>query len=113
MQIEVKFHHMDRSEALETFVTEKVQDVIENVLQSRSHCHVMVFLNSEFSRVSRGNPLFQCEIEVRYPPRHDVFVRKVNNDMHIAITEATSALRTLLREEGKREQARRHQAFPI
>ncbi len=103
MKIDVNFRHMDRSETLENYVIGKVEDIVSEVMANRSHCHVMVFLVNEYNRNGRGQPTYQCEIEVRYPPKHDVFVHKSDRDIHIAINEATDTLRNLLNENGKRE----------
>jgi ribosome-associated translation inhibitor RaiA len=100
--MEIRFHHMDRSEALEATVTEKVTEVIDDVLH-RHDGHVQVWLIAETNRVSKGTPHFICEVEVRFPPRKDLFVSRGNSDMHIAINEVCETLRELLREEGKRE----------
>jgi ribosome-associated translation inhibitor RaiA len=102
MRIEIRFHHMDRSEALETYVNEKLSDVIDEVLHRRDG-HILVWLNADTNRTTRANPTFVCEFEVRYPPRKDIFVSRSGADMHVAINEAVDSLRGLLREDGKRE----------
>jgi ribosomal subunit interface protein len=102
MRIDVRFTHMDRSEALETYVQEKLTDILDEVLH-RHDGHVMVWLNAETNRVAKTVPNFVCEFEVRYPPRKDLFVSRSSADMYAAINEAIDSLRMLLREEGKRE----------
>jgi len=108
MRLEIHFNHMDRSESLETYVQERVTEVIEEVLH-RNDCHTLVWLRNVHSRVQKGVPEMVCEIEVRYPPRKDFFVSKTSDDMHIAINAAVDALREHLKEDGKREiDGRRH-----
>ncbi len=102
MRLEFHFNHMDRSEALETYVRERLEPVVEDVLH-RDDCHVMVWLITAHSRVQRGAPEFRAEIEIRYPPRKDFFVAKNSDDIHIAVVDAIAALREHIREDGKRE----------
>ncbi len=102
MRIDVQFRHMDRSEALEEFVTEKVNQAVEGFVH-RHDAHAMVWLVSDLNRTNRGTPEFCCEIEVRYPKKKDVFIRKSNSDIHFAINEACDKLCVILDEAGKRE----------
>lgn len=102
MRLEFHFNHMARSEALETFVQERLEPVVEDVLH-RDDCHVLVWLITVHSRVQRGIPEFRAEIEIRYPPRKDFFVAKSADDIHIAVIDAIDALREHIREDGKRE----------
>ena len=112
MRLEFHFNHMERSEALETFVTERLQPVIDDVLH-RSDCHVMVWLITVNSRVQRGVPEFRAEIEIRYPPRKDFFVAKNADDIHVAVVDAIDALREHIREDGKREIDLRRMSPPL
>jgi ribosome-associated translation inhibitor RaiA len=102
MRLEFHFNHMGRSEALETFVSERLEPVVEDVLH-RDDCHVLVWLMTIHSRVQRGTPEFRAEIEIRYPPRKDFFVAKNADDIHVAVIDAIDALREHIREDGKHE----------
>jgi ribosome-associated translation inhibitor RaiA len=102
MRLEVRFRHMDRSEALEELVTNKVNGALEN-FSHRHDCHVQVWLVSELNRNNRGTPHFLCEIEVRYPQKKDVFVSRDSNDMNSAVQAAVDTVEELLTEEAKRE----------
>jgi ribosome-associated translation inhibitor RaiA len=102
MRLDVRFRHMDRSESLEDFVTERVNQVAADFLH-RHDAHVQVWLVSDLNRTNRGNGSFICEIEVRYPRRRDFFIQKTNIDMHTAIIDATNKLALLLDEAGKKE----------
>ena len=107
MRLEVRFRHMERSEALEAAVTEKTLAAIEN-FSHRHDSHVQVWLVSELNRNNRGTPHFICEIEVRYPLKKDLFISKESADMHSAIQEATDTLQNLLDDAGKKELSQRN-----
>ncbi len=108
MRIDVQFRHMDRSEALEAFVTEKVEMAVDGFVH-RHDSHVMIWLVSDLNRTNRGTPEFCCEIEVRYPKKKDVFISKTNSDIYSAINEACDKLSVLLDEAGKKEIHQRRQ----
>ena len=101
MRTEIHFKDMDRSEALEAFALDKVEP-LSNYLH-RSDCHVLVWLISVHSKFQTGTPEYKCEIEVRYPPKHDVFASKSSEDIYDAVNEATRAMTVLLRNRSKKE----------
>ena len=101
MRTEIHFKDMERSEALESFALDKVEPLC-NYLH-RSDCHVLVWLISVNSRFNTGTPEYKCEIEVRYPPKHDVFVSKNSEDIYDAVNEAAHAMTVLLRNRSKKE----------
>lgn len=109
MRLEIRFRHMDRSEALEDFATEKISLVVKEFVH-RHDAHVQVWLISNLNRTSRGTGEFICEIEVRYPRKKDVFISKASVDMYGAIQEAVDKLKILLDEAGKREISQRNEA---
>lgn len=100
---------MERSEALESLVAEKVMQAVEGFLH-RHDAHVMVWLISERNRTNRGSGSFICEVEVRAPRKQTYFVAKQNMDMHIAIQDTTDKLKIALDEAGKKEIARRNES---
>ncbi len=102
MRLDIRFRHMDRSEALEDLTTDKVMHAVEGFLH-RHDAHIQVWLISDLNRTNRGTGNFKCEIEVRCPRKKDYFISKVDEDMHYAIQEATDKLKILLDEAGKRE----------
>ena len=112
MRLEIHFRHMERSEAVEALVTEKVMNAVEGFLH-RHDAHVLVWLVSDLNLVNRGTGRFICEIEVRSPRKKDFFIRKESSDMHFAIQEASDKLAILLDEDGKRERSARQQEAPI
>ena len=92
---------MERTEALETFALDKVEPFCSYL--HRSDCHVMVWLVSVNSQFSTGTAEYKCEIEVRYPPKHDVFVSKSSENMYDAINAAAHAMQVLIRNRAKKE----------
>lgn len=108
MKIDIRFRHMERSEALEEFVTNKISRALESSLH-RQDAHIQVWLISELNLSNRGSGWFICEIYTRYPPRREFFVRKEASDMHVAILEAVDAARTLIDEDGKKVSQQRKQ----
>lgn len=102
MRLEIQFRGMTRSEALEDFVTEKIEHAVNEFLH-RHDAHVMVWLISERNRANRGTGSFICEVEVRAPRKQDFFVAKQDPDMHAAIQETTDKLKLVLDEAGKKE----------
>lgn len=109
MRTEIRFRHMDRSEALETYTLEKVGQAVEEFVH-RHDAHVQIWLISDLNLSNRGTGQFICEIEVRYPRKKQFFISKTAADMHVAIQEAVDKLSILLDEVGKREIDQRYEA---
>jgi ribosome-associated translation inhibitor RaiA len=101
MRMEIRFRHMERSEALESLVTDKVTQAIETL--HRHDAHIQVWLISDLNRTNRGTGRFICEIEVRCPRKKEYFISKSDSDMHVAIQNATDTLKIILDEAGKKE----------
>lgn len=100
MKIEVRFTHMERSEALETYALEKVRSALAPA--DIGPGHTQVWLVCEHSKVSpKGAPEYHCEIDVR-ARGSESFVEKANADMRIAINDAATTLRSVLHERAKR-----------
>jgi ribosome-associated translation inhibitor RaiA len=112
MRIDVQFRHMERSEALEDYALDKITQAVEGFVH-RHDAHVMVWLISDLNRANRGTPQFECEIEVRYPRKKDVFISKSAPEMHAAIQDAADKLTIVLDEAGKREKTLRHEPIDL
>jgi ribosome-associated translation inhibitor RaiA len=110
MRLEIMFHHMDRSEGLENFVSEKLESLIH--VAHRQDAHFIVRLSTEQSFHQRNSLQFKCEIEVRYPHAKDVFVHKTDADIHVAIAEALDTVRTSIKKEDNRRLDARHRPRP-
>jgi ribosome-associated translation inhibitor RaiA len=109
MRLDIKFRHMERSEALEDLATQKITQAAEGFLH-RHDAHIQVWLVSDLNRTNRMTGSFICEIEVRYPRKKHFFIHKTNPDMHTAIQDAADKLQVLLDEAGKRELSMRQSA---
>jgi ribosomal subunit interface protein len=107
MRTEIRFTHMDRSEAVEEFASTRIEPVVEEFL-GRDNCHIQIWLNKEHSPHQKGTPAFKCEVNVRFAPKREIFVHKTDPDMYAAISSAASSLQTVLRDESKKEKTRRH-----
>jgi ribosomal subunit interface protein len=104
MRLEIHYNHLDRSDALDEYVSSKVE-ILYNVLH-RADCHVQVWLVSVHSRFQKGVPEYKCEIDVRYAPKRDLFVAKSATDIYDAINEAIDSAKNLIREESKDQHRR-------
>ena len=102
MVSEIHFKGMVRSEALEEFALQRVESVLSEFLH-RHDWHARVWLVTEHSRRSNGVPLFQCEIDVRFPHRKEIFIKKSNIDMYQAFGSALDSLKIAVRDYSKRE----------
>jgi ribosome-associated translation inhibitor RaiA len=96
MRLEIKYSHLERSDATDAFVAEKAEALRH--LVHRHDCHLQVWLVAEKSRFGKGVPAYTCEIELRYSPKRDVFVSKTAEDLHSAIIDAVNATKNLLRD---------------
>lgn len=101
MKTEIHFKNMERTEALEDFALKKVEPLCGYL--HRSDCHILVWLIAVNSQFNSGTPEYKCEIEVRYPPKHDVFVSKSSEEMYDAINDASHAMHVLLTNRAKKE----------
>ena len=101
MRLDIHFRHMDRSESVEDFVTERLSQAVGTFLH-RHDAHVQVWLVSDLNLTNRGTGNFICEIEIRYPRKRHLFIHKSSPDMHTAILAASEKLETLLDEAGKK-----------
>ena len=99
MRLEIHYNHLDRSDALDDYVSKKVE-VLYHVLH-RADCHVQVWLIAVNSRFQKGVPEYKCEIDVRYAPKRELFVAKSATDLYDAISEAMDSAKNLIREESK------------
>lgn len=107
MRLDLHFRHMERSDALEFLVNERVAHALDGFLH-RHDSHVLIWLISDLNRTKRAPGSFICEIEVRCPRRRNFFVHKTNSDMHTAIHEAVDKLKVLLDGAGKKEIDHQH-----
>lgn len=108
MKTDVHFKDMVRSEALENFAATHVDAIVSEFL-NRHDYHTQIWLKTEHGHNERGVPMFCCEIDIRYPPKKEVFIQKFHNDMYQAVRMAVDSLKVTLREISKRELDSRQQ----
>jgi cold shock CspA family protein/ribosome-associated translation inhibitor RaiA len=75
IQPEVKFHGVDRSPWVETYIGERVQR-LERFAEGITSCHVT--LTQEQASHTKGNR-YSVMVEVRLPPNNDLAVRKMKD----------------------------------
>jgi cold shock CspA family protein/ribosome-associated translation inhibitor RaiA len=75
IQPEVKFHGVDRSPWVETYIGERVQR-LERFAEGITSCHVT--LAQEQASHTKGNR-YSVMVEVRLPPNNDLAVRKMKD----------------------------------
>ena len=77
---EIKFHDVDRSDWVETYLLERVRR-LDRFAEGITTCHVT--LAQEAASRNKGNR-YSVMVEVRLPPNHDLAVKKekVIGDMH-------------------------------
>jgi cold shock CspA family protein/ribosome-associated translation inhibitor RaiA len=69
---EIKFHDVDRSQWVETYILERVQH-LERFAEGITTCHVT--LGQEAAKHNKGNR-YSVMVEVRLPPNHDLAAKK-------------------------------------
>ena len=72
---EIKFHDVERSPWVETYIGERVQR-LERFAAGITSCHVT--LTQEQASHAKGNR-YSVMVEVRLPPNHDLAVRKMKD----------------------------------
>ena len=75
IQPEIKFHGVDRSSWVETYIGERVQR-LERFAEGITSCHVT--LTQEQASHTKGNR-YSVMVEVRLPPNNDLAVRKMKD----------------------------------
>lgn len=75
IQPEIKFHGVDRSPWVETYIGERVQR-LERFAEGITSCHVT--LTQEQASHTKGNR-YSVMVEVRLPPNNDLAVRKMKD----------------------------------
>ena len=75
IQPEIKFHDVERSPWVETYIGERVQR-LERFAEGITSCHVT--LTQEQASHAKGNR-YSVMVEVRLPPNQDLAVRKVKD----------------------------------
>lgn len=113
MQIQTIFRDLGKTDALESYLKEKIGASIESFLKYDPNTTATVRIELDRRRSQNRKPAFICEVLVK--PTHQkqtIKVSKSGEDFYTAASEAAAALRTILRRRSARKsQHRRHEYF--
>lgn len=111
MRIQTLFRDLDKSEALEAYLEEKIGTSIEHFLKYQPSTTATVRIELDRHRNLNRRPSFHCEIILK-PTRskQPIKISKHAEDVYTAVSEATAALKTVLsRRSAKKAKHRRHE----
>jgi ribosomal subunit interface protein len=111
MRIQTLFRSLDKSEALQAYLEQKIGASVENFLKYQPNTTAAVRIELDRRRSQTRKPLFHCEIILK-PTRskQPIKISKHAEDVYSAVSEATAALKTVLsRRSAKKAQHRRHE----
>jgi len=111
MRIQTLFRNLGKSEALETYVQDKIYASIEQFLKYEPNATVAVRVDLERRRSQNRKPSFACEVIVKSTrSKQTIKVNKTAEDFHSAVSEASAALKNVMgRRSGRKSQHRRHE----
>jgi ribosomal subunit interface protein len=113
MQIQTLFRDLGKTETLEAYLMEKIGSSIESFLKYDPNATATVRVDLDRHRSQNRKPSFICEVILK--PTHQkrtIKVSKSGDDFYTAVSEATIALRAILRRNSARKsQHRRHEHF--
>lgn len=110
--IEINFQNVQRTEALENLITEKVIK-LEKVCDYLTSCRISIDKPHEHQR--NGNP-YQIVIEIHVPPKHEIVVKRhpgegdLHDPLDSVIRSAFDSVRRQLQElvERQRGETKKH-----
>lgn len=111
MRIQTLFRNLGKSEALETFVQDKIYASIEQFLKYEPNANVAVRIDLDRHRSQNRKPSFTCEVIVKSTrSKQTIKVLKTGEDFHTAVSEAAAALKNVMgRRSGRKSQHGRHE----
>jgi ribosome-associated translation inhibitor RaiA len=98
MIAQIQFLKMDRSESVESFVTEQLE-YLQTHIPHQKEAHFHVWLECENSQVQPGQDLFRCAIEVDGLRRKQFFAEKEDSNFYKAFHNCVDALDKVFRRE--------------
>lgn len=99
MLAHIQFLKMSRSEGVEAYVTNQLEDLLELIPSKKAHFRVWVeCLNSQNQP---GQDMFRCAIEVEGLRRKHYFADKRDENFYFAVNSCVDALRKIFRREKK------------
>jgi ribosome-associated translation inhibitor RaiA len=99
MLAQIQFIKMSRSEGVETYLTNQLEDLQELIPSNKAHFRVWVeCLNSQ---IQPGKDMFRCAIKVEGLKGKHIFVEKRNENFYLAANDCVEAIRKMFRREKK------------
>lgn len=111
MQTDIIFRDLEKSEALEAYLMEKIGSSIETFFGNDENGHATIRVETERHRTLTRKPSFICE--VIYKPSYQkrtIKVKKTGEDIYSAAHEVAIAIKAIMRRRaGRKAQHRRHE----
>ena len=110
MTMRVYFMNFPRTEALEGLIMGRFEEVLERFFAGprQSAFQAEVTVGTENSTAKQGGHAFSCELSLRSPRYHRLFVRKTARNFSEALAAAARGLSHALAHEKGRSLSRRH-----
>lgn len=107
LPIQIVFRHMDRSEALDAYIRERINE-LDQFFGRIMHCDVMV--EADHKRHAHGN-LYHVRIDITVPNkelvvRRDPEEHHAHEDPYVAVRDAFDAARRQLEDYSRKHSAR-------
>lgn len=99
MLAHIQFLKMARSEGVEAYVTDQLEDLLEVIPSKKAHFRV--WLECLNSQIQPGRDLFRCAIEVDGVKRKHYFAEKKNGNFYFTVNQCVDAIRKMFRREKK------------
>lgn len=97
MQTDIHYRDVTKTESLETFLTDKIETLVEKYLKDDPDAHLTVRVETERHRTQNRKPAFTCELILK--PTHSrsvIKIKKTNEDFYACVGDAADALKNLL-----------------
>lgn len=97
MQTDIYYRDVTKTESLETFLTDKIEGLVEKYVKNDPDAHLTVRVATERHRTQNRKPAFTCELILK--PTHSralIKVKKTNEDFYVCVADAADALKNLL-----------------
>lgn len=99
MLAHIQFLRMSRSEGVEAYITNQLEDLLELIPSKKAHFRVWVeCLNSQ---IQPGKDMFRCAIEVEGLRKKHYFADKRDENFYFAVNNCVEAIRKMFRREKK------------
>ncbi|WP_413289149.1 HPF/RaiA family ribosome-associated protein [Bdellovibrio sp. HCB337] len=111
MQTDIIFRDLEKSEALEAYLIEKIGSSLETYFEKDENGHATIRVETDRHRTLTRKPSFMCELIFKpsYQKR-TIKIRKTGEDIYSAAHEVAVALKAIMRRRtGRKAQHRRHE----